>query len=211
LLPRFARSDYVGARVEGVGMRVRREGRDERIMNGMDSARLSRREKQPGHDRTFEESERNFIEVARKCLDRDEYSVEASPKDLRDLFAGPEPPDLSPRRARPLGIELEAVIVSKRTGRRLYVEVKKQGDRGNAEERACKHHTVQFYNTMKERFGYDYHPVVTVFCEALATNPRYTRKFPYYFEKDQYFLWLDYDPELLCTFLTERCSEWLDE
>ena len=180
-------------------------------MSGMDSKGLSEREKQPGDDRTFEESERKFIEVARECLDCSEYKIEHKPTELRNLFAGPEHPDPSSRRPRPLGIIPEAVIVSETTGRKLFVEVKKQGDNGNAEERAYKHHTVQFRKTMKERFGYDYHPVVTVFCEALATNSRYTTKFRHLLERDQYVLWENYDPEVLCEFLTERCSEWLDD
>ena len=173
-------------------------------MNGMDSVQLSERAQQPGHDRTFEQSERNFIEVARECLDPDTYQVEAKPGDLRDLFPGQS------HNWRPLGIQPEAVIVNRRTGKRLYVEVKKQGPRGNAEERACKHHTVQFYSTLRDKFGYDYHPFVTVFCENLATDRHYTRKFPYYFEQKQYLLWIDYDREVLCEYLQARCAEWLD-
>lgn len=174
-------------------------------MTGMDSARLSARAKQPGHDRTFEHSESFFVEAAKRCLDPQTYEVTAKPKDLRDLF--PASDDVG----RALGIELEAVIVHRGTGKRLYVEVKKQGNAGNADERACKHHTVQFYKTMQNRFGYDYHPIVTVFCEALAVNPRYTRKSLYYFEPKQYFNWVEYDPGLLCDYLNERCSEWLAE
>lgn len=49
---------------------------------------------------------------------------------------------------RPLGIRPEASILNKATGRVMYFEVKKQGDAGNAEERAFKHHTVQFYKTL---------------------------------------------------------------
>ncbi len=174
-------------------------------MSGMDSAKLSARSKQPGHDRSFEHSESVFVQAARKCLDPDRYEVVAKPKDLRDLFPAAE------GKGRPLGIELEAVIVNRQTGKRLYVEVKKQGDAGNADERACKHHTVEFYRTMNSKFGYDYHPIVTVFCEALATNPRYTRKAPYYFEPNQYLNWVNYDVGLLCTYLRERCEAWLDK
>ena len=63
------------------------------------------------------------------------------PRELRDLF-GPRS-----------GVAPEATVVSKETGRRFFVEVKKQGDRGNAEERACKHHTVQFYKGSAARSG----------------------------------------------------------
>ena len=173
-------------------------------MSGMNSERLSARSKQPGHDRTFRVSESRFVESATSCLDPAKYMLVARPQELRNLFPAASPDQ------RDLGIELEAVIVHRRTKRRLYVEVKKQGDAGNADERAAKHHTVQFYKTMKDRLGYDYHPIVTVFCEALATNPRYTRKAVYYFEPNQYFNWVNYDTDSLCQYLNERCSVWLD-
>lgn len=171
---------------------------------GMDSARLSQRAKQPGHDRTFLTSETNFVEAASRCLDPDEYVVEDHPRDLKRIF----PASLAGE--RDLGVVPEASITSRRTGRKFFVEVKKQGPAGNAEERACKHHTVQFYNTLHAEFGYDYHPFVTIFCESLATLPRYTRKAEYLFEPGQYFNWIDYDLDALCAFLHSRCEEWLD-
>lgn len=173
-------------------------------MSGMDSKRLSARSRQPGNDLTYRESESRFVQVARQCLDTAKYRVEEKPKELRDLF----PPTFF--HTRPLGVEPEAMIVNLATGRRLFVEVKKQGDRGNAEERACKHHTVQFYKTLNDRYGYNYHPFITVMCESLATNPRYTRKSAYYYEPLHYFNWINYDYDILCKYLNERCSEWLD-
>jgi hypothetical protein len=167
----------------------------------MDSERLSARTRQPGHDRTFLTSEGNFITVASQCLDGTEYIVEPTPKDLKDIF--------SEEGERALGVKPEAKIESQRTGKKFFVEIKKQGPSGNAEERAYKHHTVQFYKTMKAAYGYDYHPYVTVFCENLAEDPRYTRKYMYLCEPDQYFLWKGYDAEALCRYLRQRCAEWL--
>ncbi len=168
-------------------------------MAGMDSRKLSARAKQPGHDRTFTASEGNFIESARRSLDAKLYRVEAQPGLLSDLFGGV------------YGVKPEAVITNVQTKRMLFVEVKKQGDAGNAEERAYEHHTVQFYRTLHERFGYDYHPFVTVMCESLATNPRYTTKFPFLLEPDQYFCWVDYDERALGEWLRGRCRAWLDK
>lgn len=170
----------------------------------MNSERLSQRTRQPGDDRTFEDSERNFIISARRVLDASKYVIEEKPSDLLDLF--PATSSLE----RNLGLQLEAKIINKITKRFFYVEVKKQGDAGNADERAAKHHTVQFYRTMKQKFGFHYHPIVTIFCESLAVNPRYTRKSPYFFEKQQYFNWVNYDNLLLSKYLRERCAEWLD-
>ena len=165
----------------------------------MNSERLSARARQPGHDRTFIESENRFLAVANSTLHPDEYEVVDKPTELRDLF-GPR-----------LGVAPEAAVVSLRTDRRFFVEVKKQGDRGNAEERACKHHTVQFYKCLRERFRYSYHPYVTIFCEALAVNPRYTMKAVHFFEPGHYLLWIDYRPDILRDFLLARCRNWLDD
>lgn len=170
----------------------------------MDSARLSARSKQPGHDRTFVASETNFVEAARKCLDLSLYEVADHPRDLAAIFRA------SLTEERDLGVVPEASITSRRTGRKFFIEVKKQGPAGNAEERACKHHTVQFYKTLKAIYGYEYHPFVTIFCESLATLPRYTRKAEYLFEKNQYFNWVNYDFASLCCYLRSRCREWLD-
>ncbi|MGH8628326.1 MAG: hypothetical protein ACREYC_24690 [Gammaproteobacteria bacterium] len=101
-------------------------------------------------------------------------------------------------------------FTSLETGRKFFVEVKNKGPAGNADERACKHHTVQFYKTLKGAFGYAYHSFVTVFCESLAVLPRYTRKAAFLFEPDQYFLWVDYDQKTLAAFLRGRCETWVD-
>jgi len=172
---------------------------------GMNSERLSARQRQPGHDRTFLASEKNFVAAAMSCLDPLRYTVEEKPRDLRGCFAALEDG------CRDLGVEPEASITSVETGRKIFFEVKKQGPAGNADERACRHHTVAFYRLLKKKFGWPYHPYVTIFCESLATLPRYTQKAHYLFEPDQYFLWKDYDQESLCRFLNERCAAWLDD
>ena len=103
---------------------------------GMDSKKLSARTKQPGHDRTFTASETNFSTALRSFLDPKLYQVIDKPRDLARIF---------PREGGDgLGVHPEASITSVRTGKKLFFEVKKQGPNGNADERACKHHTVQF-------------------------------------------------------------------
>lgn len=176
----------------------------EQMLMGMDSERLSRRQRQPGHDRTFRTSETNFVEAARRCLDPELYVVDDRPRDLIECFG-------TELGKRALGLQPEASITSRITGRKFFVEVKKQGPAGNAEERACKHHTVQFYKLMHELYEYDFHPYVTVLCESLAVLPRYTRKARHLFEPDQYFLWENYELEDLCKYLRDRCTAWLDD
>ncbi len=168
---------------------------------GMNSNKLSKRKKQPGHDRTFITSEVNFITVANKILDPSEYLVTDKPDDLRHIFTDSE---------GGMGIVPEASITNLGTGRKFFVEVKKQGPRGNADERACKHHTVTFSKFLKQKYGYSFHPFVTIFCANLATDRRYTLKAPYFFEPDNYFLWRNYDEDLIADYLTERCADWID-
>ena len=168
---------------------------------GMNSKKLAKREIQPGHDRTFRISETNFITSASKVLDQRIYKIVDHPLDLSEIFKDTE---------GSLGVIPEASIENLQTGRKFFVEVKKQGPNGNAEERACKHHTAQFYKLMKDIFNYSFHPFVTVCCENLASDRRYTLKAKYLFEPDNYFLWSNYDEDLLEKYLRARCREWLE-
>jgi hypothetical protein len=65
-------------------------------------------------------------------------------------------------------------------------------------------------------------------CDSLATDVRYTSKFVYLYEPDQYFLWTEYDHDhdliaremslttiaprrlRVAEFLRGRCAAWLD-
>jgi len=170
----------------------------------MDSKKLSARTKQPGHDQTYRASEERFSAVLRRLLSSQRYIIVDKPRDLADLF----PKVGSP--GETYGIVPEVSVTSTATGKKMYFEVKKQGPRGNADERACKHHTVAFYRTLQGRFGYPYHPFVTIFCESLATDVRYVSKHPFYFERAQYLCWVDYDVDLLRTFLTDLFAGTID-
>lgn len=164
---------------------------------GMNSERLSQRSRQPGHDRTFRTSEQNFVRALGEILDPMEWLVVDHPRDLARMFAGR------------YGVVPEASITYKPTGRVMYFEVKKQGPAGNADERAAKHHTVQFYKELHAVTGLDYHPFVTVMCESLATLERYTIKHPYFFEPDHYFCWVDYDLDQLADFVSHIATKWM--
>lgn len=161
---------------------------------GMNSKSLSNRSFQPGNDRSFETSENNFSSFLIKNLDHNIYRVEIQPKELLKCFSDE------------YGVKPEAMITNKKTGKKLFVEVKKQGDEGNAEERLYKHHTKKFYELMHKTYGYDYHPFVAVLCESLAVNPRYTVKFKDLLENGQYCLWQNYD-EFIFTHMVVKLSD----
>ena len=130
-------------------------------------------------------------------LDPHEWVIDDHPADLKRIIFDQ------------YGVVPEAKITHFPSGRYVYFEVKKQGPRGNAEERACKHHTVQFYKEIHKITGLDYHPFVTVMCENLATDARYTIKHPFYFEPDHYMLWVDYDLDLLADHLALITDKWI--
>lgn len=159
---------------------------------------LQNRKKQPGHDQSYRKSENDFSKAAKKALNKRRYRIVDKPKDLQHLFEDGE--------GRPLGLKPELLIENVKTGRKFFVEVKKQGPNGNADERAMKHHTKHFYSVMKTRYRYRYHPFIAIFCENLAKDRRYTLKIPYFIEPDHYFLWKDYDYPSLATYLRRRCK-----
>lgn len=80
--------------------------------------------------------------------------------------------------------ELEAVHVP--TGRPFFLEVKNQGEQGNAHERLAKLFTPKLSRKMKEYLGIEYHPYLIVLCGALATHPRYQREISNWLDEDQY-------------------------
>lgn len=161
---------------------------------------LRARTRQPGHDLAWRDAETRFTAAARALLP-ERYTVEDKPADLRGFYvSGPGQ----------LGLEPEAKILDTATGRYLYVEVKRQGRHGNAEERAYKHHTPGFSRRLAERTGLDYHAYVTVFCEDLARLRRYTTKIAAHLDEPHYLLWADYDPLVLANWLDELRDRFLD-
>ncbi len=154
----------------------------------MDSRKLSERSKQPGDDQTYKASEGNFAAFLRARLAPEVFEISEKPSDLRYML-----PNEGVEGARnAYGVVPEVSVKCKASGKKLYFEVKKQGRGGNADERACKHHTVQFQKQLKVFTGYTYHALVTIMCEQLANYPKYLAKHPHFFEPDSYFCWKDY-------------------
>jgi hypothetical protein len=154
----------------------------------MDSRKLSRRAIQPGNIRTFIKSEDAFHAVASRFDGGDGLRVVRNPDRLKRFYRD-EGEDHN------LGLRPEEEIFHVPTGRPLFFEVKNQGPRGNAEERAYRHHTEVFSRRLKDCFGLDYHPYFTIFTGNLATDPRYTLKFRFHILSTHYFLWKDYSTE----------------
>jgi len=160
---------------------------------------LSQRSRQPGSDVSFRSSEEDFFAGLQLVCPA---GIEATknPLLLKKLFAG---------ETKSYGLLPEATLFNPENKRRAFFEVKKQGPRGNAEERAMKHHTSRFQAVLKEAFGFDYHSYFAVFCDELATNARYTSKFPFYIEPTHYLCWAGYDLDLLSSWISGICERYL--
>jgi hypothetical protein len=156
---------------------------------------LSRRTRQPGHDQSFRTSEK--FHVAAGLVLPDHYRVVEHPRDIDDIYGD-------------YGVIPEALIHNTETGRKLYIEVKKQGPSGNAEERAYKHYAPAFIRLVHERTGFDYHPFATVFCEHIAVDARYTEKIGRSLDYPHYFLWENYRLDLIEDWLEDVRATWLD-
>lgn len=162
--------------------------------------RLSARRVQPGHVRTWEGSERSFLSWCELLLPEG-FDVVAQPRDLADLYR---------RDPRPAGLIPEVKIRCQRTDRYVFAEVKRQGEKGNAEERVYKLFTPTFITRVAARTGLDYHPFVAVFCDDLATHPRYRVRFAAHLEQGSYLCWKGSDPALLAGFLDDLRHRWLE-
>lgn len=162
-------------------------------MNEM-AATLRKRKKQPGHDQTFRKSKSKVAEEITACLDPNLYEIRAEPSDLMNIF-GPSS-----------GVIPNFRIRHKVTGNVLYLDIKKQGNQGNAEERAFRFYTTRFQELVHERLRLPYHPFVTIFCEGLAEHPRYADRIQGYMENGTYLLWRQYNPDLLRNFLQTKLA-----
>jgi hypothetical protein len=155
---------------------------------GMDSGKLRVRKKHPGHDTSYRKSEENFVKALKLIVSPNAFEVVAKPRELRKILGG-------------YGIVPEVVIRHRKSGRVMYFEVKKQGKAGNADERAAKHHTKQFYKVLRRVTKMRYHAYRTIFCESLAKLPKYRTKIPFFFEKDHFLFWEDYRLKTLSDYL----------
>ena len=98
------------------------------------------------------------------------------------------------------GIVFDLIAQDIASGRELFIEVKNQGVRGNAHERAYKHYTPLFQKKLREKTGLDYHPVATVMCGNLATDKHYQDQFEVMLEPEH--CCLATSPEAVLEFFT---------
>lgn len=128
-------------------------------------------------------AELGFSGVMQQHLAGTEFEFEDKPKDLMHIYG------------RGRGIRPDHAIRNRRTGKTVYVEVKRQRDRGNAHERACKYMMPGILHSAREQAKQPESviPIWWVFTEGLATSDRYQREIRHWFRgmESHVLLWSD--------------------
>lgn len=128
------------------------------------------------------------------------YEVETNPKDFKKLYG-------SPKR---WGLQPDASISNTKTGRTVYIEVKRQRPYGNAHERACKYFAPGIVSAAREQGNIrkDDFPFFLIFTNGLASDERYMSEISFWFKcpdnpkmENHFLLWNMNKDDLLIFFL----------
>lgn len=133
------------------------------------------------------EAEQAFQAVMAQYLD-ERFETSYKPTDLNGIYG---------RHAtgRPHGIVPEYVIRNVKTGKAIFVEIKRQRAAGNAHERACKYFApgvIASAQKIANQPG-DILPFWWIFSNGIATDPRYRREILHWFKniESHVLLWED--------------------
>lgn len=117
-----------------------------------------------------------------------DISAVHKPKDLKGIYGEVEidvrrKGKLPGARFKEYGIEPEYALRHKKTGRMIFVEIKRQRDRGNAHERACKYMMPGIVESARviAQQPVGVVPFWWIFTNGLATSPRYIREIRHWF------------------------------
>ena len=128
-------------------------------------------------------AELGFSDIMRRHLAGTEFELDDKPRDLMHIYG------------RGRGIRPDHAIRNRRTGKAIYVEVKRQRDRGNAHERACKYMMPGILHSAREQANQPEGviPIWWVFTEGLATSDRYQQEIRHWFRgmEGHFLLWPD--------------------
>lgn len=157
-------------------------------------------------------AEHSFIEVFSKLFAGTEYKVISQPNCFNKLYVGVS---LSPEEIKEIynppieiekhGIQPDGAIINTRTGKTIYIEIKRQdgwvegkprsAGRGNAHERLCKYFTPGLLKTLRKagNISEDNLPFWIVFQGDITRDPCRVREITYWFDsyKANYFFWRD--------------------
>ena len=156
-------------------------------------------------------AEKFFFSAFSKYFAGTEYVVREKPNEFRDLYVNVSLPSETikaiynpPETITKHGISPDYAIDNMRTGKTLYVEVKRQdgwvegkdrkAGRGNAHERSCKYFTPGLLKTLRTQGKIDGEktlPFWTVFQGDITRDPCRVREITLWYEgyPAHYFLW----------------------
>ena len=141
------------------------------------------------------EAEIRFRDVMSGHLERSDLIGADQPKDLSAIYGA----NIWASGNRGHGIKPEFVIRNQRTGQAVFVEVKRQGTRGNAHERACKFMMPGILESARKiaKQPSGVIPFWWVFTNGLANHPRYQQEIRHWFKGiDRHvLLWEDLSDE----------------
>lgn len=157
-------------------------------------------------------AEHSFIDVFSKLFEGTEYEVISQPTFFKDLYVNIE---LSENELAEIytpeepitkhGIQPDGAIKNNRTGKIIFVEIKRQdgwvegkprsAGRGNAHERLCKYFTPGLLGTLRESGNIEAPnlPFWIVFQGDITRDPCRVREITFWFDeyKANYFFWRD--------------------
>ena len=166
-------------------------------------------------------AENNFLSVFTKEFSRLEnvnsgFVIEAKPKELKNIYENVQlsqevlksiydPKQDNPDKTWKHGIIPDYAIRNSKTGKTLYIEVKRQDGwvegkepkdgRGNAHERSCKFFTPGLLKILRQhgKLGDDFLPFWVVFQGDITRDPKRVREITLWYEKyaEHFFMWYD--------------------
>ena len=155
-------------------------------------------------------AEHSFVEVFTELFKDTEYEVVSKPKDFKNIYLDVQLSDAELsviyNPGEPItqhGIQPDGAIRNTRTGKTIYVEIKRQdgwvegktrfAGRGNAHERMCKYFTPGLLNKLRVAGGISEPnlPFWIVFQGDITRDPCRVREITYWFMdfKANYFFW----------------------
>lgn len=155
-------------------------------------------------------AEHSFVEVFSELFKDTDYEVISQPTTFKNLYVHVELPAeeiaaiYTPK--EPItkhGIQPDAAIRNKKTGKTIYIEIKRQdgwvegkprsAGRGNAHERLCKYFTPGLLRKLREtgKINAPELPFWIVFQGDITRDPCRVREITYWFaeHKANYFFW----------------------
>lgn len=105
---------------------------------------------------------------------KEEYTIKILKKEFNESYYEVGKPKRMYYEDSKYGFELDAYILNKNTGKIFFLEVKRQNDNGNAQERAYKYHPGGgIVELIKNIVGVTYIPVGFIFYGDMAITKKY--------------------------------------